>query len=46
MMFYCLRAKFLILFQCKPRMGGDGPYGKGIINNAKTVTPTHVGMDR
>ena len=29
-----------------PTYGGDEPYGKGIINNTKTVNPTHVGMNR
>ena len=46
MMFYCLRAKFLILIQCKPHVRGDGPDNKIYNINGETVNPTCVGMDR
>ena len=46
MMFYCLRAKFLILFQCKPHVRGDGPTYAEMLNSIQTVNPTCVGMDR
>ena len=46
MMFYCLRAKFLILFQCKPHVRGDGPAVDDILLDFAGVNPTYMGMNR
>lgn len=46
MLFYCLRAKFLILFQYKPHARGDEPHEQKDFLAEQEINPTYVGMNR